>query len=497
MTGAKPERGEGRKKSGGRKGRVADLAATNVPAPPPNEQWHPDAARMRARRMIRDAIPNEENSRAKSLLQRVAAGECDTLEGFRAELGEVISPIELEEAVAYIELQARRAASERPPLVIPAPPSPTPETEPADVTAAGSAEHMEPVEAPRDERGEVATDTHEERGGCSCEVPEGTGETPSGNGGVAGSDGSAQPSHDSPTPPSEVVERAPKRKPRPRKTSIPTGSSLPVPQAYYAVVELPPETAPSPEPAIVNKQGVSRGFWAVWWTVIPQLDALEPPDALGVYEGANCAIEAMTEADRVARREKGPRAYVRPLHPSFAHKVYRDGIQKRQTSMTHDGPTALAAFGFKPPHDFTVITEKLVTITYRRMLVAQQVHPDHGGTEENFIRMTKQHGVAILFVRAMREQLGLHHVPDVASRRPNMTARIREYLTQIAVAGADAVFPGHTDTLRTYHDALERKGFVEYVEGAKDKTVRVTRLGREMAKKFAEDIEKSALSVDS
>lgn len=489
MKGAKPERGEGRKNRGGRKDGAADEhAATSVPAPSPNEQWHPDAARMRARRMIRDAIPNEENPKAKSLLQRVAAGECDTTEGFRAELGEVVSPIELEEAVAYVELQARRVASERPPLVIHAPPSPAPETEPADVTAAISTECMEPVEAPRNEPGKVETDTHE--------VSEGAGEAPPGDGGVAGSDGSTEPSHDSHMPPDEVVEPKPKRKTRPRKTTN-SATNVLVPQAYYAVAELPPETAPSVEPAIVNKQGVSRGFWAVWWTVTPQLDALEPPDALGVYEGANCTLEAMTEADRVARREKGPRAYVRPLHPSFAHKVYRDGIQKRQTAMTHDGPSALATFGFAPPHDFAAITEKLVTSAYRRMLVAQQLHPDSGGDNDNFIRLTKQHGVAILFVRAMREQAGLHYVPEAAQRRTNLTARIREYLTQIAVAGENAVFPGHTETLRTYHEALERKGYVEYLADAPDKTVRVTPLGREMSKKFAEELEKNTTPADS
>ncbi|RTL06394.1 hypothetical protein EKK58_05435 [Candidatus Dependentiae bacterium] len=445
MEGTKPVRGEGRgKKNAGSKGVVADAAPQDVPIPAPTDDWYPEVARKQARKVIREAIPNESNPRAISALKRVAAGDCDALAGFRELLSEVASPVDVDQAIAYVETHAKRHSHSNHPV-----PPPT-----ADIAPVGSPEPP-PL--------------------ANVEQPAEPSEPPS-------------PIEMSPSPAvASTPVPAPKAKVR---RSANAGSTLPVPQAYYAVAELPPETAPAAEPAIVNKQGVARAFWAVWWSTTPNLEQIESPDDLGVYEGANCFVEAISDADRAVRRAKGPKAYARPLHPDFAYRVYRDGIRKRETALNTTGPEALKTLGLKEPTDIAKFTEELVRIRYRDLVFKQRLHPDLGGDPEKFQKLTKAQDTALLYVRAKRELAGLHFVPESKKRRKNVDAKVMDYLVSIAreaSAAEEAVFAAETGTLRDYHEALVRKRLAEYVDGYGEKAVRVTAHGKKVASEYSQD----------
>lgn len=451
---ATPKDGKGRGKKRASAGVAVEAAPASAPLPASSSQWLPGAARKEARRLVRQLIPNENSWRARHELARISNGECDTPDGFREVISEIASPVEVDQAVAYIEEHARRAAAK--------------EAHECDIAGC----EKQPL------------------GGDAAVEATAIAETAPGD--IAPSEATDAPPTPTPAPEPSAVPGTPKpAKPRTtRKKAAETTSALPVPQAYYSVIELPPETVPNAEPGIVNKQGITRGFWAVWWNNAPQLDALEPPDECGVYEGANCFVEAMGEADRVVRAAKGPRAYARPLHQDFAFRVYRDGLRKRKTALTTEGEAALYEFGISKPYNLDVLTERFVRAEYRQLISSRMLHPDSGGDPEAFMRVTRLLDVAVLYVRAMREQAGLHFVPEAKPRRKNVNARVRAYLVQIvrkAKTPGD-VYLAETATLREFHEALVRKDLAEYAKDIDEHAIRVTDLGRAKADEYRKEL---------
>jgi hypothetical protein len=209
-----------------------------------------------------------------------------------------------------------------------------------------------------------------------------------------------------PAPHTEPVQPGPKTKPagRPSKNKTPK-DTLPIAEAFYSVVQLPPTTAPSPNAAMNSSAGMLRAVFAVWYTSHkPELKTLEPPDELGCFVGAMCAVEAQTAADRLIRQRKGPRSFAWPLHEMYAQVVYRDGLLQRMTTQTQNGRTAMTDLGLR--HDDSKLTDTDVQAAYRKLVKDRRAHPDQGGTGEEFERLTLARDLALEYVRAVGEAHG-------------------------------------------------------------------------------------------
>lgn len=182
--------------------------------------------------------------------------------------------------------------------------------------------------------------------------------------------------------------------------------TLPISEAWFSIVELPATAAPSPNPALRSRDGLARAVFAVWYSSFrPDVAELEPPDELGCFIGAQCGVEAQTEADRLIRRRKGPRSFAWPLPSSFAERVHRDGILQRTTSLTQQGREAVETLGLDPKN--TRITDDDVRAAYRRHITASKAHPDQGGARAKFEELTRLRDVALAYVLALGETRGV------------------------------------------------------------------------------------------
>jgi hypothetical protein len=277
--------------------------------------------------------------------------------------------------------------------------------------------------------------------------------------------------------------------------------TLPIAEAYYSVVQLPPATAQSPNPALRAADGLLRAVFAVWYTSHkPDLVELDGPDELGCYVGAQCAVEAQTAADRLIRQRKGPRSFAWPLSPEFATRVYTDGIRQRTTSLQMTGRKAMLELGFlDEPKIHSCLTDKDVQQAYRRIIGERRLHPDQGGDRDAFELITLARDSALEYVRSIGEAHG-RAGQDNEEREVSTTlgTRAREFLVQWAKdqRGKDLAKKPHltvaaNPSMLTVLRILVKRGFARIAQEGEDKQSHMYALTSEgMAE--AADIEKKA-----
>jgi hypothetical protein len=241
-----------------------------------------------------------------------------------------------------------------------------------------------------------------------------------------------QPASDHPASAQNKPAGRPAKKNRATKNRQDT---LPIAEAYYSVVTLPPATAQSPNPALRAVDGMLRAVFAVWYTSHkPDLTDLEPPDELGCYVGAQCGVEAQTAADRLIRQRKGPRSFAWPLSPEFATRVYTDGIRQRTTTLQLTGRAAMVQLGFgDDPKQHAHVTDKDVQQAYRRIIGDRRLHPDQGGSREDFEAVTLARDAALEYVRSLGEAHGrAGQSNEEREASSTLGPRGREFLVQWA-----------------------------------------------------------------
>jgi hypothetical protein len=277
--------------------------------------------------------------------------------------------------------------------------------------------------------------------------------------------------------------------------------TLPIAEAYYSVVQLPPATAQSPNPALRAADGMLRAVFAVWYTSHrPDLAELDGPDELGCYVGAQCGVEAQTAADRLIRQHKGPRSFAWPLSPEFATRVYTDGIRQRTTSLQMTGRKAMLELGFlDEPKIHSCLTDKDVQHAYRRIISERRLHPDQGGDRDAFELVTLARDSALEYVRSLGEAHG-RAGQDNEEREVSTTLgpRAREFLVQWVKdqRGKDLAKKPHltvaaNPSMLSVLRILVKRGFARIAQEGEDKQSHFYALTPEGMQEAA-DIEKKA-----
>lgn len=197
--------------------------------------------------------------------------------------------------------------------------------------------------------------------------------------------------------------------PSARKVAVRSGGI--VAHGYYDVIELAWEAVKALPPRRraeldeLVKRGPSdtkRAFWAAWWTDDrPTPKRWVEPDAIGIVEGEKAFGEAISAADSAIRRGKNARVYAYSLGGLFAGRAFKRGatrVSSGAAAFDEAGAAFIRAAASAAGKEAELVTVEEIRAAYRRRVAEEKLHPDQGGDELEFKRVTDAMRAAVAMV---------------------------------------------------------------------------------------------------